>query len=135
MTYGTGKFMERAHYRDIKTRESATLGQAVITARALEEHRTVKQPDLAIGSVIVSVDYFKRFLGSFRNLFGGEVRSYASVVDRGKREALLRLKESCPDADIFVNCRLQTATLLNQHGRESGCVEVLAYATAVTYEK
>ena len=135
LAYLTGRFVERRHYRSIKRRENETLSQALITSEVLESDRVVRSAELAVGSVVVSVDYFKRVLGAFRNIFGGEVRSYASVLDRGKREALLRLKESHPDADVFLNCRLQTAALLNQQGRGSGSVEVVAYGTAVTFGK
>ena len=41
---------------------------------------------------MVSVDYFKRFLAGLRMIFGGRVSSYESLLDRARREALLRMR-------------------------------------------
>jgi uncharacterized protein YbjQ (UPF0145 family) len=46
------------------------------------------------GSVVVSVDYFKRFLAGLRTLVGGRVTSYETLLDRARREAILRCKET-----------------------------------------
>jgi uncharacterized protein YbjQ (UPF0145 family) len=67
-------------------------------------------------------------------IFGGEMRSYASLIDRGRREALLRMKEQFPSADIFVNCRMETSSISSGQGKAIGCVEVLAFATAIKYQ-
>jgi uncharacterized protein YbjQ (UPF0145 family) len=71
----------------------------------------------------------------FRRIFGGEVRSYASLIDRGRREAILRMKEQYPDADLYINTRVETSTITNGKGKTIGCVEVIAYSTAVTLNK
>ena len=41
---------------------------------------------LVHGNVVVSVDYFKRFVAALRNLFGGSVTSYETLIDRARRE-------------------------------------------------
>ena len=130
-----GKLAEWRHYRSIREREGATLKVPVVSFKTLDAPRPVRDVRLAVGSVVVSADYFKRFLMTFRKIFGGEVHSYSSVIDRGRREAVLRKKESCPDADLFLNCRLATASISNSRGRDIGCVEVIAYATAIHYER
>ena len=43
------------------------------------------------------------------------------------------MKESAPHADIYVNCRLETSTISSGRDKAMGTVEVLAYATAITY--
>ena len=68
-------------------------------------------------------------------VFGGEMKSYSSIIDRGRREAILRMKESCPDADLFLNCRLETSSISKGKGKVVGCAEVLAYATAVRFQR
>lgn len=133
LAFFTGRALERAHYARIRRREKETLRTPAITVERTEEGREVQSAALAVGSVVVSVDYFKRFLGVFRNLFGGEMAAYSSVIDRGRREAILRMKESYPQADVFLNCRLETATILNRQGKTSGCVEVVAYGTAISF--
>ena len=69
-------------------------------------------------------------------IFGGEVRSYATLIDRARREAVLRMKESSPEADAYINTRLETSTISSTSGDEGmGTIEVLAYATAVHYDR
>ena len=129
-----GRIAERKHYMSIHKREGALLSQPVVTTKALEEDSVVQSAELALGSVVVSVDYYKRFLAAFRMLFGGELRSYASVLDRGKREAVLRMKESHPNADVYLNFRMETASISKGKRKATVCVEVLAYSTAITYK-
>jgi len=131
----TGTLFERRHYRSIRKREKATLMRPAVTIKAVGDEERIESVELAIGAVVVSVDHFKRFLAGLRLIFGGELRAYSSVIDRGRREAILRMKESCPDADIYLNCRLETATISNGKGNAVGCVEVVAYSTAVWYSK
>jgi uncharacterized protein YbjQ (UPF0145 family) len=86
------------------------------------------------GSVVISYDHFKRFLAGLRMIFGGEVKSYVSLLDRGRREAVLRMKAKCPDADLIVNLRVETSSI-SKGGRRRGlgAVEVFAYGTALWY--
>ena len=84
--------------------------------------------------MVVSLDYFKRFLASLRNLFGGRVRSYESLLDRARREAVLRMQDECPEADMILNFRMETSSIANTKGKQgAGGVEVLAYGTMVRY--
>jgi len=131
--FGFGRYLEARHYKSIHQRESACLNVPVVNFKNLGSDRPVMESALAVGSVVVSVDYFKRFLTGFRKVFGGELHSYSSLLDRGRREAILRMRESCPDADIFLNCRLETASISKGAKGKIGCVEVIAYGTAVRF--
>ena len=133
--YITGKVTERRHYASIHEREGHWLSIPAITGKHLTDLPAVASADLVVGSVVVSVDHFKRFLSTFRMVFGGEMKSYSSIIDRGRREAILRMKESCPDADLFLNCRLETSSISKGKGKVVGCAEVLAYATAVRFQR
>jgi uncharacterized protein YbjQ (UPF0145 family) len=129
-----GRLAERNHYTSIHKREDEFLSQPAATTRTIEEGREVQSAELAVGSVVVSVDYYKRFLSAFRMLFGGELRSYASVLDRGKREAILRMKESSPTADVYLNFRMETATISKGKRKAIGSVEIVAYSTAIKFK-
>jgi len=129
-----GAITERRHYASIRDREKQWLTKPVLTNRTpLDASKTIAKSEMAIGSVVVSVDYFKRFLAQLRMFFGGELSAYSSLIDRGKREAILRLRESCPNADAYLNVRLQTSSLSKGEKKTLGSVEVIAYGTAVTY--
>ena len=128
-----GRAVEAKHYRSIKKREANFRTKPAVTGEFYDEEFEVLRCDAVVGSVVVSVDYFKRFLAGFRLFFGGELRTYSPLLDRGRREAILRMKESAPHADIFVNCRLVTSSISSGRGNSLGTVEVLAYGTAITY--
>jgi uncharacterized protein YbjQ (UPF0145 family) len=86
------------------------------------------------GNVVVSVDYFKRFLSGLRMIFGGRVKAYESLLDRARREALLRLKENAVGNgyQALINVRLETSRMANSRGNEGAAgVEVLAFGTAL----
>jgi uncharacterized protein YbjQ (UPF0145 family) len=130
--YIFGQIHERRHYASIERREQETV-QMVMTnsKRPLGDLGPIKDAQLVQGGVVISVDYFKRIVTSLRNFFGGNIRGYETLVDRARREAILRLKESCPDATQIINLRLETSSIYKGKGNQIGSVEVLAYATAL----
>ncbi|MEM7434527.1 MAG: heavy metal-binding domain-containing protein [Myxococcota bacterium] len=130
-----GKRIERKHYESIAERERAFAAKPAFSARDAMLVRPIADARLATGSVVVSVDHFKRFIAGFRMLVGGELGSYAPLIERARREAVLRMKESEPRADAYINTRLETSTISNASQNEgTGTIEVLAYATAVRFE-
>ena len=129
-----GRTTERRHYQSIHAREKEFLARPAITARTVELNRPLADSRMVTGSVVISIDHFKRFLSVFRLLFGGELHSFSPLIDRARREALLRMKESYPNADLYVNTRLETSTISGSSGRDKiGTVEVVAYATAIKF--
>ncbi len=129
-----GRTLEKKHFASIRAREAATASLPVITSKSADSTLRVVKAEIVMGSVVVSLDHFKRFLAKLRMIFGGRVASYETLVDRGRREATLRLKESCAGADIVLNFRMETSTIANTKGKQgAGGVEVLAYGTAITY--
>lgn len=131
--YVAGKIAESRHYKSIHSREKALENTPVVTWKTLHDPRPVRHCELVLGCVVVSVDHYKRLLMAVRSIFGGESRAYASVIERARREAILRMKESAPDADLFLNARLETSTISDGSGKSLGTSEVVAYATAITF--
>lgn len=131
--FTSGKWLEARHYRSIRQREEEWSHVPVVTFRTLPGERPVGHATLAAGSVVISVDFWKRFLSGLRAVFGGEMHSYAPLLDRARREAVLRMKESYPAAHLFMNLRFETVSISKGAGRRIGSVEVLAYATAIRY--
>ncbi len=133
--YLIGSFLERKHFKSILAREERYRGFPVITFEALPAGWDVTSADLAQGSVVVSVDYFKRFLATLRGLVGGRLRSYEPVLERARREALLRMTEDAIGRGFHavVNTRLETSRLASSRGDNKGTagVEILAFGTAV----
>jgi uncharacterized protein YbjQ (UPF0145 family) len=136
--YTAGTVAEKRHYRSIKERESEFLNLPVLTLkRTPGGNPPAQKAELVCGSVVISVDYFKRFLAALRNIFGGRVLSYESLVDRARREAILRMEDMASGADIILNVRIETSSVgksANDRG-SIGSIEALAYGTAVTFVK
>ena len=134
ITYFTGRHIERKHYADIEAREAALRHIMVIAVK--KPPQDFSDGELVYAGVVVSSDYFRRMLAAFRNFFGGNIRSYETLLDRARREAVLRLKEqaAAKGANAVLNFKLETASLGNIHqpqqGGAVGTVEVLAYGTA-----
>lgn len=133
--YVFGQRAERKHYRSIQQRERALLALPAINARIpVGKPGRVARAELVYGSAVISVDFFKRVAAGLRAVVGGRVQSYETLVDRARREAVLRMKESCANADQVINLRLETATVFGSESGSVGSVEVLAYGTAVYFE-
>ena len=131
----TGTLLEKAHFKRIHRREHEHAGLPTLNTKQVPEGHTIAETTLVMGGVVVSIDYFKRFLASLRNIFGGEVKSYGSLVDRGRREAILRMKEQCSDFDLIINLRIETSSISQGGNKQLGSVEVLAYGTAIRFAK
>ena len=136
--YISGTIAERRHYRSIEEREQEYLSMPIVNFKTLPRAEgSVRESRLVTGSAVISIDYFKRILAGLRNIFGGEVSAYASLVDRARREALLRMAESARGADIVLNCRVETSSIGQSANKRKmvGSIEALAYGTAVFYEE
>jgi uncharacterized protein YbjQ (UPF0145 family) len=131
--YAFGSYTESKHYKSIIDRENRLRPIPAVTSRFPPITKSSTNATLVSGSVVVSVDYFKRFIASLRNLVGGRVTSYESLVDRARREAILRMKDEAEqlNADIIFNVKLETASIYKGRGNNIGSVEVLAYGTAL----
>ena len=129
-----GSFLESRHYTAIREREANGLSIPASSFKHPDiDPLLVQSCQLAIGSTVVSVDYLKQFLAGLRLIFGGEIKSYSSLIDRARREANLRMRQSAPGADAFYGCRYATSSISQGAGRAIGSVEVICYATAVTF--
>ena len=127
-----GQTLERRHYRSIEERERGLVNLVTTSGKKpMTDVSPGTRARLVCGSAVISIDYFKRILAGLRNLFGGNVRAYETLVDRARREAILRLKESCSDASEIINLRIETSSIFKGRGKQVGSVEVLAYATAI----
>ena len=134
MGYVFGRIAERRHYRSIIRREAAFQRIPVFATRHLPVDL---EPDvrttLVIGSTVISVDYFKRFMAALRMLVGGRMKSYESLIDRARREAVLRMQDQArrKGAKSVFNIKFETASISKGAKNTVGSVEVLAYGTAV----
>jgi len=136
LTYFIGRYLESNHYKSIREREAATKDMVAINFPRFPFDVEIERAGMVMGSVVVSHDHFKRFLAQLRIIVGGRIKSYEPLLDRARREAVLRMKEQAlaRGHNTVVNIRLETSRLANSRrgGKGTAGVEMLAYGTALT---
>ncbi|MBQ9245093.1 heavy metal-binding domain-containing protein [bacterium] len=139
VTYTTGRIIEKKHYKNIQQREIALIKKPIISwgAKKWTTSRKIKNIKMVTGEVVIAGDYFKSFVAGLKNIVGGRLSTYESILDRGRREAILRMREKARGANIIVNARIETV-MLNQIMTEKNMpphCAIIAYGTAITYDK
>ncbi len=128
-----GRRRDAAHRRSLTQREGSP-GPALTNLRHLPTGRRAGKTFFCLGSVVIANDYYKAFGAKLKNLVGGRLRTLESLLERGRREALQRLREDARagGATIVLNVRLTTARITGR--KAGGAVEVVAYGTGVVDE-
>ena len=132
--YIFGRWAESKHYQSIVKREDEFRQQVpIFSTKHPPKTDTPIKTHIVGGNVVVSVDYFKRFVAALRMLVGGRLTSYESLVDRARREAILRMREKAikMGASSVFNVKLETASISKGNKDSIGSVEVYAYGTAI----
>ena len=127
-----GKGIELHHFKKLEQREQQLSGIIVTNLKSVPPQYHQAQPILVMGSAVIATDYFKVFMAGLRNLFGGEMKSYVTLMERARREAMVRMLEQAAGqgASAVWNVRYETTTTQGQQKKKPGGVEVLAYGTA-----
>jgi uncharacterized protein YbjQ (UPF0145 family) len=134
-----GGVVERSHLRNLRLREIRWRRIPVLTVREAPEAWRVLGCDLVSGSVVVSIDPWKALLAALRSLVGGRVRSVESLLERARREAVLRMVETASEAGFHavIGVRLEAADLGGERAqsRGAGGLELIAFGTALRLER
>ncbi len=128
-----GRTAERRHLRSLDRRERQLAGVVCTDLKSFPGRSPeLSGATLVLGATVIASDYMKSFLASFRLIFGGEVRSFQSLVTRGRREALARMLTSAytQGYDAVCNVRFETSDVGAMSGATGAMVEVIAYGTA-----
>lgn len=130
-----GSASERRHFRELARREAELREVLVFNEKRPPQDREFREAALVVGSVVIAEDYFKRIAAGLRGFFGGRVKVYESLMDRGRREALLRMKEAAQrrGATMVFNVRIETSSLAEEAGGRATLfsAEFIAYGTAL----
>ena len=121
-----GRQIEKKHLNELDEKERALAHIRIDTNKFQTSDRSGQ---LVESNVVISHDYFKYVIANIQNFFGGRLTSYESVVERARREAMIRLKQEAHamGANHIMGIRLSTTEL----GMQGGMVEVFAYGTAI----
>ena len=137
LTYITGSIIEKKHFKKIIKREKALIKKPMISygRKYSGKNKKIKKVELVTGETVISGDYFKNFAAGLKNFFGGRLTSFESVMDRGRREAVLRMREKAKGASIIVNTRVESVMLNDIYKGSVPQCAIIAYGTAITYER
>ena len=85
--------------------------------------------ELVLGSVVIAQDYFKMIIARLLSIFGKNLTTYETLLDRARREALVRMRTEAQAKGYnhIYGLRLEVSNI-NQLG---SMVEAIAYGTAV----
>ncbi|MAX27013.1 MAG: hypothetical protein CMJ19_21165 [Phycisphaeraceae bacterium] len=130
-----GRRNERNHIRSLEQREGILFPIVKLDNRKrIKDPQTVADAQMVIGQAVMASDYAKTFFARWRNIFGGEMKSFQSLLTRGRREALLRMIEDARrlGATEVWNVRFETSNISMATGRSGMAqVEIVAFGTAV----
>ena len=135
----TGSILERQHLNSLLLLESGSTAVLAITVEDLPEDWHPESSDLVMGNVVISQDYFKRVAAGIKGVFGGNIGVFEPLLERARREALLRMKAEARARghNTVINVRLETSRMASaaSKGKGTAGVEILAFGTAITVDR
>lgn len=127
-----GKRAEKKHYTSIQERELKYKKIIVLSDKDLKSVKNgIEEWALIHEGTVVALDAFKKLMASFVNLFWWRMKAYESLVDRARREAVLKVKQKAFDlwCNTIINLRIETSSISKSAKKSVWAVEAIAYAT------
>ncbi len=136
--FTVGTILEKRHFGKLEGREAVNrLTLQTQSKIFLSPTAGGKTPTLIHSETVVASDYFKNFLSAFRKFFGGEMKSYHSLMERARRETLAKLIEQAREMgyNAVCNVRLEPADVSGAvTNPKNKSVMVCIIATATAYD-
>lgn len=100
---------------------------ATVTTETIPGREIVEVLGIARGNTVRARNVGRDITQGLRNLAGGELKAYSTLLSKARDEAIARMEEDAVGmgADAVVNVRLETSEVTQ------GGSEVIAYGTAV----
>jgi len=92
--------------------------------------KVVEHFGLVCGSTVRAKNALKDIGAGFKNIVGGELKSYTALMDESRREAIERMEQQAQQlkANAIINVRFSTSNIA------PGAAELYVYGTAVRVE-
>lgn len=131
-----GGLNERRHYERLRRDEAALSHIMRTNLKTIPEiHAKGLEQDcvMVTGSVVVALDFFKQIAAKLKGIFGGSIQSYETVLERARREAIVRMLKQADaiGATAVHNVRIEFSVISEHQPKGAGGAELLAYGTAV----
>ncbi len=99
----------------------------MVTTPEIAGHRTIETLGMARGSTVRAKHVGTDIVASLKNLVGGEVKGYSSLMAGAREQAIDRMIADARGmgADALVAVRFETSQIMG------GAAEIVAYGTAV----
>jgi uncharacterized protein YbjQ (UPF0145 family) len=96
-----------------------------VPGKTIVEHYGIVQ-----GSTVRAKHIGRDIMAFFKNIIGGELKSYTELLQEAREEATLRMVEQAvsADANAIINIRFATSSVVQ------GAAELFVYGTAVKVE-
>ncbi len=133
-----GGYLERRHFRRLDSFERENSDFLITQIKQFPDGvSSSSTPKLVVAEAVISSDYLKTFLSSIRKFFGGELKSYRSLLERARREALARVIQQAKDQgyDAICNLRFDTADIAGATNPQKATVLVAMVASATAYQR
>jgi uncharacterized protein YbjQ (UPF0145 family) len=128
-----GTIAENQHFASLRSREKKVKHLNVINFGAHQPLPDARETRLVMGNVVIASDFFRMYLAAILGILGGNIGVYETLMERGRREAILRLKEEAiaQGARQVLNLRIETSNLNGEQSKGGIQVEFIAYGTAI----
>ncbi len=126
-----GRINEARHFAYLDAREAKLAHITVSTTKHIPNDTNTSL--FVNGNAVISIDYFKRIGAALRGLVGGRVETYTTLLERARREAIVRMKTEAEAHGMthIANLRLISASVFKNAKTDIGSIEVFAYGTAL----
>ena len=97
------------------------------TAETVPGKKVVQVLGIVKGNTVRAKNIGRDIAAGFKNMVGGEIKSYTALLTQSRDEAYNRMVNEAIDlgADAVINVRFMTSMVM------AGSAEILAYGTAV----
>jgi len=97
---------------------------------AIPSRKIVEHFGLVCGSTVRAKNAFKDIGAGFKNIVGGELKSYTALMEESRRQAVERMEQQAQQlgANAIVNVRFSTSNIAQR------AAELYVYGTAVRIE-
>ncbi|GAA4873643.1 YbjQ family protein [Ferrimonas pelagia] len=131
--YLFGRHAEQSHFERLREAEAQLQSLLMFSEKRIPPQFQPCEVKLVGGNTVIAVDYFKVMAAALRNFFGGRVAAYESLVERARRESIVRMKREAQalGASAVFNVRIETSSISKGAKEQQVSVEVYAYGTAV----
>ena len=120
-----GARAERGHLKSLMADEQK-YQHIQVSSERFYESKGINESILVVGSVVIAQDKFKQVVAAMLSLFGKNLTVYETLLDRARREVVLRAKRQANDAGCHALYGFRFEMTEVQGG-----VEILAYGVAV----